>query len=251
MRFVIAVAFCFFCRAAFAQSAPDAGTGPQDAGPKSEPATVLTYFGLRALELDPQVSDEEKLREWEAFLERTQKEQIPYAKQAIQNWKNAARVRVLESVQKLDENPNVSAAEKVSGWERVLVLYTKPPENALAKRRIAYWSKAETTRLIEAAESVERAKGSKLDRIRAWRAVLAWVKQGPEAKAATLRINALEDQLVSEAQSLDKIARIDGQMKLEVWRDVLAADPKPAHRKLAEKRVQELELEVKAAPKTK
>jgi len=204
--------------------------------------TGYTYYGLRKLELDSNVSDEEKLKEWQAFLKRTD-EQVAYAKKAVERWKNAARLRVIEAVQNADKDPNLGPRDKMERWDRLAELYPKTSEASLAKKRSAYWRTAETKRLVEAADKVERSGAPKFERVRAWVAVLDWVDKGPEAKAAQKRIDALQEQLFSEAQSLDKIARVDAATKLAVWKDVLKGSPSAAQKKLAEQRIAELEAQ--------
>ena len=231
--------------------AQPAGGDPQDDAQRrmAKPAqgTVYTYYGLRKLELDPSVSDEEKLTEWEAFITRAN-DQIAYAKAAVERWKNAARLRVIESVQNDDRDPKLTPRDKKQRWERLVKLYPRSREARTAKRRIAHWRAAETKRLVEAAEEVERSGAPKVERVKAWQAVADWVAAGPEARAARKRIKALQDQLFAEAKSLDRIGRVDGATKLAVWKDVLAASPTAAQRRTAERRVRELEAAA-AAPK--
>ncbi|MCC7385319.1 MAG: hypothetical protein IT384_25950 [Deltaproteobacteria bacterium] len=212
------------------------------------PGTVLTYYGLRKLELNGTISDEEKLKEWQAFIARAT-EQIEYAKKAIERWKDAARLRVIEQVQATDRSADAPAKEKIDGWARLLELYPKSPEAKLAKKRIAHWRTTEIQRLVQAAEEVERSRASKVDRVKAWRAVAEWVKQGPEERAAVKRITALQAQLFEEAQSLDKIPRVDSETKIAVWRDVIAGAPTKEQRTAAEHRIAELEAEVAKAQK--
>jgi hypothetical protein len=258
MRHVLSIACASIALSgvAFAQSDGGAGSTAADAGagaPASDekkPGTVLTYYGLRKLELDANVSDEEKLREWQAFIERAT-EQIAYAKSAVARWKDAARLRVVEQVQAADRSAEVSAKEKIEGWQRIVELYPKSPEAKVAKKRIAHWRTVETKRLVEAAEEVERSHGSKVDRVRAWKAVAGWVDNGPEQKAALKRITALQEQLFAEAVSLDKIRRVDDQTRLAVWRDVLEGSPTPQQKEAAERRIQELEAELAKARATR
>lgn len=217
---------------------PDAGVRP-DAGAAAN-RTVMTYYGLRKYELEADVEDEAKLKEWQAFIERT-KEQVEYAKGAVERWKNAARVRVLEQVRADDKNEALTPEEKIKSWSRIISLYPSSPDARTAQKRVGYWRAEETKRRVEAAEEVERAKGSKAERIRAWRLVSTWASGAPEGRAADKRIDALEQQLFAEAESLDKIQRVDPKTKLEAWRELLSVDPRPAYKKAAEKRVAELE----------
>lgn len=200
----------------------------------------MTYYGLRKYELEADVEDEAKLREWQAFIERT-KEQVEYAKAAVERWKNAARVRVLEQVRGDDKNDALSPEEKMKSWARILELYPKSPDARTAQKRVGFWRAEETKRRVEAAEEVERAKGSKAERIRAWRLVSKWAAGAPEGRAADKRIDALEQQLYSEAESLDRIQRVDPKTKLEAWRELLSVQPRPTYKKTAEKRIAELE----------
>lgn len=233
------------CNQAFA-AGDGAEPGADTSVPKPTEGTVYTYYGLRKLELDSSVSDEDKLKEWEAFIERT-KEQVGYANKAIARWKNAARLRVIESVQSADTDPNLTPREKMDRWQRLQKLYPRSREAVVARKRIAHWKSAETKRLVEAAEEVERANGPKSDRVQAWKAVADWVKKGAEAKAARRRIGALQKQLFVEAQSLDTIGRVDSATKLAVWQDVLAGLPTAKQRKVAERRIKALRKEQQAA----
>jgi hypothetical protein len=226
--------------------AQSAGADPGKKGADSikKNGTVLTFYGLRKLEEDPAVADEEKLKEWQAFIERAT-EQIQYAKKAVDRWKNAARLRLVEAARNADRDPKVEPKEKIKKWEEVARLYPRDPEVRSAKKRIAHWTQEETKRIVEAAEEVERARQPKVERIRAWLAVLDWVSEGPEAKAANKRIDNLQQQLFSEAQSVDAIARVDDKTKLAAWQDVLAGRPTPAQERLGTRRVSELEAVVK------
>ncbi len=201
---------------------------------------VLTYYGLRKLEHDANVSEVEKLKEWEDYIVRTRK-YLDYAKKAVNRWKTAARQRVLENVRKNDSDPKLRPGEKMARWQRILNLYPKSKEARLAKKRISFWRIAETKILVEAANDVEKRGDSKVDRIGAWQKVVRWTKEGPEAKAARKRIQTLQKQLYQEAQSLDRIARVDAKTKLASWKDVLAGEPSKAQRRIAKKRIKELE----------
>jgi hypothetical protein len=228
-----------------ALAGPDAGVKPDSSASASK--TVMTYYGLRKYELEPEVEDEAKLREWQAFIERT-KEQVEYAKGAVERWKNAARVRVLEQVRADDQNGALTPEEKMKSWERVNSLYPNSPDARTAQKRVGYWRAEEIKRRVEGAEEVERAKGSKAERIRAWRLVSNWAPGAAEGRAADKRIDALEQQLFAEAESLDKIQRVDPKTKLEAWRELLSVEPRAAFKKTAEKRVTELEAQAGANP---
>lgn len=216
----------------------------QDDGGANKTGTVLTFYGLLKLEQDPSVSDEQKLAEWQAFIKRAQ-EQTAYAHKAVDRWKNAAKVRLVEAAAKADEDPQVSARDKLNQWDEVAKLYPKSDEGRRAEKRVAYWRRAETRRLVDAAEAVEKGRRPKVERIRAWGAVLDWEGKGSEAKAAAKRVKDLQDQLFTEAQSVDRIARVDTRTKLEAWRDVLAGRPTAKQKVQAEARVSALESEVR------
>lgn len=222
-----------------------AGEGDKKKKPKvvKKPGTVLTFYGLRKLEQDPEVSDEEKLREWGAFITRA-KEQIEYAKRAQDRWKNAARLRVVDAATRADTDETISPRDKIAKWKEVGELYPKSSDARKAKKRVAYWTSMETKRLASAAEQVERSGKPKVERIAAWVKVLEWVSRGPEARAASRRINELQKQLYAEALSVDQIGRIDRQTKLEAWHDVLNGRPTPDQAKKAKARVAQLESEM-------
>lgn len=221
--------------------AQDAGAppAPQPAAPPAE--TVYTYFGLRNLERREDVSDEEKMREWEAFIHRTE-EQVGYAKKQVAFWRNAARLRLVESVSTDDKDPSIEPRVKIDAWKRLAAMFPKSEESRVADKRIAYWKATESKRLVDAAEIVEQSKGtSKVERIRTWRLVIEWDPKSDAAKGAQKRIAALQKQIYDEALSLDKIGRVDAPTKLSVWRDVLAGEPSPQQRKEAEARIRSLE----------
>lgn len=208
-----------------------------------KPGTVLTFYGLRKLEQDPKVSDDEKMREWQSFIQRSA-EQVEYAKKAVARWKDAAKVRVMEAASKSDQDRNLVPRDKVAKWKEVVDLYPNSKEARQAEKRLMFWTAAEAKRLAEAAEAVEKGRKPKVDRIKAWMEVLTWTERGPEARAAEKRIAELQDQLFREAKSVDEIARVDKHTKLDAWRDVLNGRPTSAQRAIAEKRVEELESEV-------
>lgn len=208
-----------------------------------KPETILTFYGLRKLEQDPQVSDEEKLAQWQAFIGRAH-EQLAYAKKATERWKNAARLRVVQAAEDADRDGNLEPREKIARWQELARLYPKSPEAKRADKMVSHWRQEEGRRLLRVAEDVERSGTSKPERIRAWAAFVAWNAKAPQARRAEKRIQELQDQLFAEAQNVDRIARVDGRTKLDAWRDVLAGRPNPKQRALAERRVAELEPEV-------
>ena len=214
--------------------------------PEKKPGTVLTFYGLLKMEQDPKVSDEEKLAEWRAFIERSE-EQVVYAKKALDRWKNAAKTRLVDAAKAADADPALPAREKKAKWDDVAKLYPRTSEGRNAKKRAAHWDRMEEKRLVAAAEGVEKARRPKVERIQAWGEVVDWAAGGAK-RAAARRIKDLQDQLYSEAKSVDDIARVDKRTKLEAWRDVLKGRPTDAQRKAAEARVSALEAEVATDP---
>ena len=214
----------------------------QDPGADSaRPSTaeVLTYYGLRKLELDASVSDEDKAREWEAFLKRTA-EQTAYAKQAIARWRDAGRVRAVEAAQQLD-GMEAAAGDKIEAWKRVVAQFPRSPEARQAEKRIQHWRTTEAKRLAVIAGEVEKSRATKVERINAWRTVLDFAPAGAEKKGAEKRIAALQGQLYKEAEDLDRIPRVETETKVAAWRDVLAGMPTPAQKRTAEQRVAALQ----------
>lgn len=231
---------CLVPGVAGAQSpAKPPGTNGVKSGGK-RPGTVLTFYGVRKLEQDPAVTDEVKMREWQAFIERAEK-QIVYAKKAIDRWKNAARERVIEQTGRADQDPKLKPEEKIKRWKEILKLYPKSPAARRARARVRHWVEVETKRLADDANAVEKSRRPKVERIQAWSKVLAWTNKGPEVRAARRRINALQTQLFQEAQSVDKIARVDNGTKLEAWKDVLSGKPTKVQKRVAQRRVAQLE----------
>ena len=235
----ITIAILLCSPVAFADT-PTENKSSADKAPSRPAGHVLTYYGLRKLEHDFKVSEEEKLKEWEEYIVRT-RTNLKYAKKAVNRWKKAARQRVLENVRKDDSDSKLAPGDKMKRWARIIKLYPKSKEAQLARKRIAFWRIAETKLLVEAADNVEKQSGTKVERIQAWHKVVKWTKNGPEAKAAQKRIKALQQQLYQEAQSLDRITRVDAKTKLASWKDVLAGAPTSAQKRIALKRVGELE----------
>lgn len=207
------------------------------------PKTVLTFYGLLKLERDPDTSDAQKLVQWQAFIKRSA-EQTVYAKKALDRWKNAAKLRLVEAAREADADPKLSAPEKLAKWKDVAQLYARSKDGRQAKRRAAHWRRMETKRLVENAESVEAARRPKVERILAWSEVVVWTAKGSEARAASRRLADLQKQLFAEAQSVDRIARVDKRTKLAAWRDVLAARPTAKQRAKAQSRVAALEADL-------
>jgi hypothetical protein len=217
---------------------------PEAAGPRS-PGTVLTFYGLRQLEEDPQVPDDRKVQEWEAFVARAT-EHVAYARKASERWRNAARARVVDAARAGDRDDAVAPARKIELWREVARVLPKGREAKEARARVGHWEKQELRRLAEAAEEVERGGKPKTERIEAWAQVAAWGGRAPEARRAEKRIEALAAQLFAEAESVDRIDRVDVATKLAAWKDVLAGRPTARHRARAEARVAALE---KGAPR--
>lgn len=207
------------------------------------PGTVYTFYGLRKLERDPNVSEEEKLAEWRAFIKRGRK-QLAYAEKAIRRWKNAGHRQLIDAVRRADRDDRLSPREKIGRWSRIDRMFPKTAEARTARRRMAFWTNEETKQLVREAERAERARRPRVERIRAWEAVLAWVKRGPEAKAARRRIQTLQKQLYAEAVSVDRTAQIDTRAKLDAWREVLDGRPTPAQRNKARRRVRALRAQM-------
>src|SRR5688572_1929274 len=90
---------------------PDATVKPATTS-SVEQAEVLTFYGLRKLEHDSKISDEDKAKEWEAFIRRAN-EQIEYARAAVEHWKNASRARLIDTAQVDESNPEIAASEKM------------------------------------------------------------------------------------------------------------------------------------------
>ncbi len=220
-----------------------AGAHAQQADAQAKKKTVLTFYGLLKLEQDPDISDARKLQEWQAFIQRAS-EQTVYANKAVDRWKNAAKVRLVDAARTADADSSLSAPDKLTKWQQVARLYPRSKEGRQAKRRVAHWRSMETKRRVQAAEDVEKARRPKVERILAWAEVLDWAKKGSEARAASRRLNDLQSQLYSEAQSVDRIARVDKRTKLAAWRDVLAARPTSKQRTKAQSRVAQLEAEL-------
>ncbi|MEO1228346.1 MAG: hypothetical protein AAFZ18_05520 [Myxococcota bacterium] len=201
--------------------------------------TVPTFYGLRRLEQDSKVADDEKVRAWAAFIERARK-QIAYAEKAKDRWKNAAKYRLVESARLAEKDPTLGFRQRVAQWEAVVSSHPEAPEAKAAKERAAYWRSRELTRLVEAAEKVEGEGAFKVGRIRAWLAVAVWSPESRPGQAARKRIDALQKQLFTEAETIDGMKRLDDRLRLEAWQDVLRGDPTPAQRAKAEARVKAL-----------
>lgn len=232
-----------------AQESEAAEKPESKSAPRAKPGQQYTFYGVRLLEQDPNITDEEKLKEWQAFIARAE-EQIRYAKKAVVRWKNAARERLIAAAQKSDVDPALAPVDKIDQWKEVARLYPRTAQARKAKKRAAYWTAQETKARVEAAEEVEKARRPKVERILAWVKVLEWVKKGPEARAAQRRIDALQRQLFAEAQSVDRISRVPKKTKLDAWRDVLEGRPTPQQKRLAEKRVADLESQFRAEKAT-
>jgi hypothetical protein len=211
------------------------------AAPDDDTTSALTFYGLRKLEEDPSVSEEEKMKEWTAFVTRAS-EQIVYARKAAERWKNEARARTLEAAREADRDSKLSAKEKIERWEAFVRLYPKDSEVRVARKRVAHWTEDETKRRIKAAEELEKSKSaSKVDRLRAWMEVLAWRPSGPGARAADRRIDQLQERIFLDALGQDKIERADLAARIASWREVLEGRPTAKQEAEASRRIRELE----------
>lgn len=203
------------------------------------PGEILTFWGVRQLEQDESISDERKVEEWQAFVDRTA-EQVRYAKKAIDFWKNASRQRLFDLAGRIEGQRDRTPEEKIAAWVEVRKAYPKGRERTIAERRIVFWTEEETKRRVGEAEKTEKARRPKAERIAAWGGVVSWAKKGPELKAALKRIQQLQDQLYREAVSADRIRRLAPETKLGLWREVLRGRPTAAQRRLAERRIRAL-----------
>lgn len=224
---VLAVVFVFDDRGALAQS------------DGASVSTVPTFYGLRRLEADAQVSDAEKVRAWSEFVERAQK-QIEYAEKAKRRWKDAAKYRLVESARLAERDPALGLRQRVAQWQAVLDAYPDSREARTAKTRIGHWRAEELARLVREADKVETEGALKVERIRAWLSVLAWSPESKAGKAARKRIDALQTQLFREAETIDGMKRLDDALRIEAWQDVLRGDPSSAQRTKAEARLEDL-----------
>ena len=216
-----------------------------DAEPEGEPkyrsqgrpeGTVLTFYGLRQLEQDPKVSDAEKSTEWTKFIERAS-QQIAYAKKAAAHWKEAGRLRWVETAKLAEENKTLTIRQRIAQWKVVVDKFPDSNEAVQARKRVRYWHQEELKRLVQDAEKIETSGRPKVDRIQGWLSVVNWAPKSREGRAAHQRVDVLQNQLFVEAQSVDRIERIDLQTKLDAWRDVLRGRPTPEQQSLAKRRV--------------
>jgi hypothetical protein len=227
-----------------AQPAPDGARGPTESPepapiPDAESDRVLSFFGLLELEKDPEVSDEEKVRQWKAFLERTERQRT-YARRAVERWTFAERRRLLERAVRRDPG-DAPPEDKHRLWREVAEAFGEDTrEGRRARDRAGHWKRRATQRRVDAAMEIEREGRPKVDRIRAWKAVVEWAPSSKSGKAARARIRTLQARLVEEAQSLDGFARIDDATRLRAWRQVLAGDPTPDQARRARRRIREL-----------
>jgi hypothetical protein len=221
-------------------AAPEPAPAPEaSAAASSEDDTVYTFYGLLALERDPGVSDAEKVRQWQAFVKRTE-EQLRYAREAVQRWKDAGRRRAIESALAAEDDDATTAPERMQAWLQAAAAQSEATPRAKAEKRAAYWKAEHTRALVERARRVEAEREPKIERIAAWLEVTEWQESGPAAQGAGARIRALRDQLFREARSIDAIPGVDPATKLEAWRDVLRGAPTDSQRAKAEARVKAL-----------
>lgn len=214
-------------------------TAAPDSAAPSDGETVYTFYGLLALEKDPDVTDSEKVEQWRAFVERTE-QQLRYAREAAQRWRDAARRRAIEAALAVEEDATTTAPDRMQAWLAAAAAQSEASPRERATKRAEYWRAAQTRALVERARRVESSREPKVERIAAWRRVVDWHGEGSAAEAARARMRALGDQLFREAQNIDDVSGVDAATTLEAWRDVLAGDPTPAQRARAEARVRAL-----------
>lgn len=203
------------------------------------PGQVLSFAGLRALEEDPAVDDAAKVAAWEAFIARARR-QLVYAEKAVEHWRSAGPLRLAAEARALDEDPAVDPERRCAVWRRVAEAFGDVAEGQRARAEAERRCAEVLRRRVERAQAVEDAGQLKVDRIRAWRAVVSWAPESPAGRAAAARIGALTDQLVKEAEAAEGIERLDDATKAELWRDVLRARPPPGLKARAQARVDAL-----------
>lgn len=201
--------------------------------------TVLTFYGVRQLEQDPSVTDEEKVRQWRAFIERARK-QLAYAQKAAERWQEAPIFRLIETAQQVEKDPGSNPRQRIAQWMLVADKYPKSEQATRARERVRYWQGEELARLVQQAEGVESAGRPKVARIQAWLSVVEWAPKTKEAKAAQKRVRALQTQLFAEAEGVDRLERLDARIKRQAWQDVLRGQPTPVQRKKATRRLSAL-----------
>lgn len=202
------------------------------------PKMVLTFSGVRALEDDQSVPDEEKVKAWEAFIARTDL-QLEYARKAARYWKEAKVLRLEATARALEDDQEYPFEQRVEQWKAVLAA-SSGERAARAQKRVAHWSAKELQRRIDAAEAVEKEGALKVARISAWRLVVQWSPKSTAGRAAAARIAALQAQLLREAEAAEQIERLDTASKIELWKDVLRGEPSDEQRRKAEQRIQAL-----------
>lgn len=193
----------------------------------SQPQTekVYSFRALIELEKSSTVSDEVKVAEWQAFVERTEK-QLAYARRAVGRWQDAAKKRVLDLALTLESNPTSEPTEKEAAWRRVAAAFSETsPDGRRAAERASHWHGVRTADLAQNARRVEDEGQSKVARISAWQKVVAYAERGPTRDMARRRIQALQEQLMREAEALDAVEQVDAETKLQAWRAVLDGAP--------------------------
>lgn len=220
---------------------PESPAGGVEAAAPDQ-GTVYTFYGLLTLEADPDVADREKVRQWQAFIERAEK-QLEYAQRAVERWESAARRRAIEAALAVESDPSTSRPERAQAWREAARAQVDPDERRKAEKRADYWRVEHARALVVAAKRVEDAGRPKVERIDAWREVVRWRANGEAVRAARERIRALRDQLFTEARSIQAAQGIDAATKVEAWEDVLAGQPTPAQRAEAEARLAALRSE--------
>lgn len=204
------------------------------------PDTVPTFHGLRLMEQDPDIPDEEKAAAWSAWVARTEKE-LAYGRAAARQWRSAGRLRLVAAAEAMEGDPAYGPKQRAEQWQAVVDRFPGSEEAERASERAAHWRRMELKRRVDAAEAIERAGRPKVDRIQAWLAVIEWAPKSGPARAADARVGALQAQLEKEAATADGIERLDAATKAELWRDVLRGRPSEASAARARARIQALE----------
>lgn len=203
------------------------------------PGSTYTFYGLLELEKDPGVADAEKIRQWQAFIERS-RAQVAYADKAVLRWERAARDRLLKRALETENDASTSAQARHQAWRLAAQALGDDAEGRKAAKRAEFWFAEELRARIARAKEVEEAGRPKVERIRAWKTVGAWAPKAGATMAAQRRIAALQEQLYRESMSLDALRGVDDATKVQAWRDVLAGEPTEAQARRARRRLTEL-----------
>ncbi len=190
----------------------------------ADDTTVFTFYGLLELEDDASVPDAEKIRQWEAFIRRSE-QQTAYAREAVTRWRDATRIRLIQAALALEADEASEPQARMKAWEAVVAVCPAGDQRSKATKRVQFWRAKETKRRVEAAKRTEESRAPKLVRIRAWAAVAEWDGSGKAGQAARQRAKALQDQLYREAMNLEELVGIDAETKIAAWREVLDGAP--------------------------